>query len=153
MCYEANLDDLNFSGNLYTWSNKSEGTRRICCKLNRVLIYDIWLNSFPHSFVVFGVPFIFNHCPSIVSFGEQERQWRIPFSIFNMCANHDSFLPLVDRIWKMDYEGSPVFKLVTKLKTLKVKFKALNRKEFWNISKRAKKARDDFLGSRMRTFC
>lgn len=43
--------------------------------------------------------------------------------------------------------------LVTKLKTLKVKFKALNRKEFWNISKRAKKARDDFLGSRMRTFC
>lgn len=70
-----------------------------------------------------------------------------------MCANHDSFLPLVDRIWKMDYEGSPVFKLVTKLKTLKVKFKALNRKEFWNISKRAKKARDGFLGSRMRTFC
>lgn len=46
MCNKANLNDLNFVGNLFTQFNKREMNRKIYCKLVRALLNEVWLCFF-----------------------------------------------------------------------------------------------------------
>ncbi|XP_044491520.1 uncharacterized protein LOC123215472 [Mangifera indica] len=62
---EAELDDLRFMGHLLTWSNRSEGGRRIACKLDRALINDSWKDVFPNAMAHFLNPFISDHSPCL----------------------------------------------------------------------------------------
>lgn len=49
---------------------------------------------------------------------------------------------IVKEYLKKSVEGSAMFRLLMKLKRLERGFKKLNKKEFWNISKRVQEARD-----------
>lgn len=52
------------------------------------------------------------------------------FKFFNMRANHENFMQIVKSSWDGNVEGSPMFRLVTKLKRFKIELKELNKKEF-----------------------
>ena len=54
--------------------------------------------------------------------GGEERR-KVPFKFYNMWVNHENFLNVVREAWKEDFEGSPMFNLVNKLKGLKGAFK------------------------------
>ncbi|XP_044510170.1 uncharacterized protein LOC123228785 [Mangifera indica] len=60
---DTELDDLRFMGHLLTWSNRSEGERRIACKLARALINDSWKDIFPNAMAHFLNPSISAHSP------------------------------------------------------------------------------------------
>lgn len=47
---------------------------------------------------------------------------------------HEKFFSLVDLVWKEDTMGKPMYRLVKKLKKVKMALKKLNIKEYWNIS-------------------
>lgn len=47
-------------------------------------------------------------------------------SFFNMWVDYEKFLSLVEKVWKRDIYGSPMFKLVIKLKILKGELRNLN---------------------------
>ncbi|XP_031256491.1 uncharacterized protein LOC116114486 [Pistacia vera] len=143
MCKEADIDDLNSIGSFFTWNNRGELNRRIWCKLDKVMCNEHWSNRFPNSFTSFLTPGILDHCSMVVDSGLNFQGKKSPFKFFNFWAEHEDFLPMVEREWSVQVEGNPMYRLVSKLKALKVELKRLNRKEFWNISERVKFARDD----------
>ncbi|XP_031270999.1 uncharacterized protein LOC116129393 [Pistacia vera] len=143
MCKEVDIDDLNAIGPFFTWNNRGELNRRICCKLDRVMCNEHWSSKFPNSFASFLTPGISDHCPMVVDSGLNFQGKKSLLKFFNFWAEHEDFLPMVDRVWSVDVEGNPMYRLVSKLKALKVELKRLNIKEFWNISERVKFARDD----------
>lgn len=137
MCRKANLEDLRFSGNFFSWSNMSSATRRICCKLNRALVNDAWLLQ---------MLFLTNLYSWITAFvlslvGKLRYLRKLPLSFLNFWANHEGFLPMIEEVWMTDIVGCFMFRLLSKLKKLKVELRNLNKREFWNISERVKEAR------------
>lgn len=68
-------------------------------------------------------------------------QSRKPFRFFNFWADHPSFLPLVQEVWREEVRGSPMFQLCTKLKSLKRKLKELNNLHFSDIQGRVMQAK------------
>lgn len=61
------LEDIRFTGNFYTWTNKQMGDDRICSKIDRVLANQRWLSMFDMAEAVFLNEACFDHSPVIVS--------------------------------------------------------------------------------------
>ncbi|KAL5798421.1 hypothetical protein ACOSQ2_003241 [Xanthoceras sorbifolium] len=61
---DIDLFDLPFKGSLYTWSNRRDSEQIIARKLDRVLVNDSWLATFPNSEADFTGPGSFQLCPS-----------------------------------------------------------------------------------------
>ncbi|XP_059627223.1 uncharacterized protein LOC132270018 [Cornus florida] len=122
--HTANLEDLNFSGVLHSWSNRSPGITNIARKLNRVLINDSWNHIFPLSYCSFLTPSISDHTPMIINLGNPKPQRKVPFRYFNSWSDHDDFLPLVQSHWNTLITGHIIFQVVSKLKNLKQPLKS-----------------------------
>lgn len=69
---------------------------------------------------------------------------KVSFKFYNFWADHESFLPTVEELWRKNIEGSLMFRLISKLKLLKVELRKLNKKEFYNISERVKRLRKTY---------
>ncbi|XP_043710560.1 uncharacterized protein LOC122659522 [Telopea speciosissima] len=128
--------DLRWSGPKYTWNNKRSGTARIACKLDRILVNEAWLSTFPSSHATFDNPGISNHCPislfiqPYISFGPK------PFKYFYRWSSHPSFLPTVKEAWKKQVQAfsSPLTAIARKLKNVQCSLKDWNSLHFGNIS-------------------
>ncbi|XP_075085046.1 uncharacterized protein LOC142168283 [Nicotiana tabacum] len=72
---------------------------------------------------------------------------KVPFKIFNVWANHDSFLQLVEQIWKNNMADNKMKDIWLKLKTLRPLLKQLNNEEFKFISHKIKKTRDELINT------
>lgn len=120
----AGLEDLRFSGGLFTWHNgRMQG--HILSKLDRALVNATWLSSFEASCVEF-LPFgVSDHSPVVVDIGVQIPKVRRPFKFFNHWVEFEDFFPLVEAVWRMEVDGYAMFKLYKKLKVLKVALKDL----------------------------
>lgn len=59
------LVDIKSTGCFYTWSNKQDGDKSVCCKLDRMLGYDEWLSLFPNGNAHFLTEGLFDHTPAI----------------------------------------------------------------------------------------
>lgn len=44
---QCGLNDIQSTGNLFTWNNKQEGDQRVFCKLDKAMINQAWLDKFP----------------------------------------------------------------------------------------------------------
>lgn len=66
-----------------------------------------------------------------------------PFKFFNIWADHPDFIPVVRGVWCKYVKGSPLFRICSKLRSIKPKFKALNKKHFSDISVRTSCAKED----------
>ncbi|XP_044497603.1 uncharacterized protein LOC123219672 [Mangifera indica] len=99
---DAELDDLRFMGHLLTWSNCSEGERRIACKLDRALINDSWKDIFLNAMAHFLNPSISDHSSCMVRMGTLEDWRKVPFKFFNMWTHHENFLNIVAEVWNQE---------------------------------------------------
>lgn len=52
------MEDLNFCGSLFTWTNKQEGDAFVAKKLDRIMVNEFWMEKFGNTFVesVLGGP-------------------------------------------------------------------------------------------------
>lgn len=83
--YAAELVDLKHKGCRLTWSNKCSGEGRRKCKLDRVLINQSWISSYPDSEADFLNPGTSDHSPMMVHFyAEGPEHFR--FSTFMGCS-------------------------------------------------------------------
>lgn len=64
--------------------------------------------------------------------------------------DHEGFLPLVHKVWCKYIKGSPMFRVCCKLRALKPKFKALNKKHFSDVSVRASIAKEELDGVQLK---
>lgn len=84
---------------------------------------------------------ISDHTPMVVRVVHPSPR-RKPFKYFDFWTDHPDFKVIVRRVWDSPVRGVPMFKLVSKLKMLRVQLKLLNQDAFSNISARTAEARE-----------
>lgn len=91
---EADLVDLNFRGNSFTWWNK-RNVKPLAKKLDRVLINDQWLVDFPSAVAMFGLPDFSDHASLSVVLDPQNQKQRKPFKFYNLLLKNHEFIHLI----------------------------------------------------------
>ncbi|XP_074283291.1 uncharacterized protein LOC141607842 [Silene latifolia] len=130
---DCHLVDLKATGAFFTWNNKHKSREKVYSRLDRVLINDEWINTFPDSVANFLPEGLFDHCPCLITLECLHQQRPKSFKYYNMWALSKDFDPAVSNYWRTIVQGTPMFRVVTKLKMLKGELKKLNREQFSDI--------------------
>ena len=139
-CYESNLYDLHYVGQLFTLSKKSPRDNHIARKLNAS-----WGSFFNGSSMTFLPPRVSDHCPILISIGIDIHIKKTPFKFFNYWTDHQDFESLEASAWSTPIDGFPLFQICQKLKLVKDKLKNLNRTHFGDIQTQVRKAKATLL--------
>ena len=144
----CSLSDMSSHGPVYTWCNKRENDL-ILKKLDRVLMNDVWLRSYPQAYSVFEAGGCSDHLHCrIMHMGDDisKQKGRRPFKFVNVLTDMAEFLPTVDNFWKdtedLFLSTSTLFRFSRKLKGLKPKLRDLARDRLGNLVKKTKEAYD-----------
>jgi hypothetical protein len=140
----CHMADLKQTGCRYTWTNKQDGEARVFSQIDRCLVNDDWVSKQPLSFVNYLPEGLLDHSPGLIQFTSSHWGGRKYFKYFDMWGNHPRFLHIIKDIWDHPIQGTPMYKVVKKLKLLKSKLKALNKQEYSNIEERYYAAKEDF---------
>ncbi|XP_010549577.1 PREDICTED: uncharacterized protein LOC104820715 [Tarenaya hassleriana] len=149
----SGLFDLNGRGEHFTWSNNNSDSL-ILRKLDRAIVNEKWLLSFPDSFALYEPPAPSDHCPCIVSIPPNSQLMRrSSFKFLHCLMQHPDFTSIVRREWPNgDTQGSCMFRLVTKLKYLKGHLRALKRSSYNNLQQRTEEALDNLKAAQAALF-
>ncbi|KAG7537033.1 hypothetical protein ISN44_As13g009590 [Arabidopsis suecica] len=152
-CFEAaELSNLVFRGNTFTWWNKSK-TRPVAKKLGRVLVNHHWLLVFPDSLAIFNEPDFSDHACSGAILHQNRLLIRTSFKFYNFLLLNQDFLPLVAGHWfACNVTGSDMFRLSHKLKSLKFVIRKFSKENYSNLEKRVAEAHANLLRLQSRTF-
>ncbi|KAG7546653.1 Zinc finger CCHC-type [Arabidopsis suecica] len=147
----ADLADLTFRGNTYTWWNKSK-TRPTAKKLDRILVNSQWVSVFPNSFALFGEPDFSDHASCSVSLSLDKQYGRRPFKFYNFLLQNQNFLPLIFEQWfTCNVVGSAMLRVSLKLKFLKSFIRSFNKENYSGLEKRVAEAHERLIGLQNRT--
>lgn len=128
--------DMKYNASTYIWNNKQEGPDRVFSKINRTLVSMKWVDLFLGAETTFLPEGLYDHCPALVKFLDQNTIIRKPFRYFNMWSSVPEFLMKVKQSWDVPVMGNPMYCLMEKLKRLKPVLKGINRDKFSNIERR-----------------
>ncbi|XP_074266772.1 uncharacterized protein LOC141590056 [Silene latifolia] len=130
---DCQLADLGAKGSFYTWTNKHEHGTKVYSRLDRVLVNVDWVASFPDSFVHYLPEGLFDHCPGLVHLEGEVIRRGSPFKYFNMWSLAPDYDSIVKNGWSKEISGTPMFRVVQKLKGLKNGLRTLNKEHFGDI--------------------
>ncbi|XP_028549943.1 uncharacterized protein LOC114579456 [Dendrobium catenatum] len=122
------LEDLNSVGGKFTWYNQ-QIDNPIHIKLDRVLVNDIWRNSYPDSFCSIQRPSCSDHCPIILHPGKAMQALH-RFLFKNYWTKIDSYWSILLEVFTRPCSGNPLSHLCISLRMLKSAIK----KEYWASS-------------------
>lgn len=74
---------------------KQYGADRVCSRIDRALGNFEWMMQCGHMTAEYGLPFILDHNPMILTLHSASKPGKIPFRFFNIWAEHDSFADIV----------------------------------------------------------
>ncbi|XP_074293363.1 uncharacterized protein LOC141620371 [Silene latifolia] len=97
-------------GSFYTWNNKQDPSTRVYSRLDRVLVNQEWLLSRGDAYAHFYNEGLFDHSPCIIQDSDTTFQY-----------------------WSKFWQGTKMFKVVMKLKSLKKPLKDLNKNLFADV--------------------
>ncbi|KAJ4871264.1 Endonuclease/exonuclease/phosphatase protein [Raphanus sativus] len=130
------LFDLPYCGNSFTWSNG-----HVSKKLDRILTNASWLQEFPESIGVFGVPGISDHSPCCVFLDQSRPKQKRPFKFFAHLNQHEEFVEILRNCWNsFDFHGTNQLRVSKKLKELKGIIKSFNREHYSQLEQRVEAA-------------
>ncbi|WZY87425.1 hypothetical protein YC2023_044160 [Brassica napus] len=86
----SDLEDLHFRGEVFTWWNKRK-TSPIAKKLDRILVNDLWYESFPDSLAHFDNPDFSDHACSTISLKPNLLRKKKPFKFYNFLLQNPDF--------------------------------------------------------------
>ncbi|KAK4380902.1 hypothetical protein Sango_3019300 [Sesamum angolense] len=118
---DAGLLQLPFTGCPYTWHNCSEGTRSLWKRLDRMLVNEVWLETWPSSSYTSALPSTSDNSPLIIN-GANRAAYHSVFRFENYLAKQSGFLDSVKDIWRHKISGTTMYEVVCKLKALKCVF-------------------------------
>ena len=132
----CDLSDLPFRGNSFTWTNK-----HVSKKLDRILVHDMWLQSFPDSLAVFGKLGVSDHTPSCLFMDQLRPKQKCPFKFFAHLNQHPEFADIIRGCWHgFSFAGSRQLSISRKLKELKPIIRSFAKENFSNLEKRVEEA-------------
>ncbi|KAL7237760.1 hypothetical protein ACSBR2_003959 [Camellia fascicularis] len=150
MILDADLEDLAYTGCQFTWSNKRSEGAYITSKIDRALVNEKWLTSYPNSSTLFLPSGVSDHSSAVITLDPNVSNFRKPFKFFDFWADHPDFIQKVDEVWRKYIKGSPMFRVCQKLRTLKPILKNLNKKEFSDITTRVSHAKDQLVSAQIK---
>ena len=142
---QCGLEDIQYSGNRYTWNNKQLGEERICSKIDRIMANEEWKSNFENAEAVFFKEGYFDHSPAVLFCSPKMITGKKVFKYFEMWSTHPRFKQVVKEIWEQRIEGTKMYLIVVKLKALKMALYELNRQEFSQIQCRDEEVVCEFL--------
>ena len=77
------LADIRSMGGTWTWSNKSQGTRRITWRLDRVTANEVWIDVLPGSYYEYLPPSTSDHSSMLLHLPPDVYSGPKPFKYFN----------------------------------------------------------------------
>lgn len=95
-----------------------------------------WNLTFPWSDSNFFLPGVSDHSPSMVDIGKKKDTRPKPFKFFDMWTHHEEFLEVVKKAWDILVCGDPLFRVVQKLKSVKLGLKKWNVEIFGKVDKK-----------------
>ncbi|XP_020250141.1 uncharacterized protein LOC109827547 [Asparagus officinalis] len=116
---KCGLSDIKSSGSSWTWHNKQQGRYRIYGKLDRALSNSFLIDKFPQMFIEYKCTSSSDHTPALVHLMHSTSSGPKPFRFFNYWTQCQGYEDVVKSVWNILKAGTPMFKLVSKLKELK----------------------------------
>ncbi|XP_074270933.1 uncharacterized protein LOC141594843 [Silene latifolia] len=113
---DCQLYDMGVKGAFYTWTNKHDVGSKVCSRLDRVLINDEWLAVFPDSYTHSLPEGVFDHCPAIIRLEVERQRSGYSLKYFNMWSSAPNYKDIVSNGWNQHVFGSPMYRVVKKLK-------------------------------------
>ncbi|KAL0904361.1 hypothetical protein M5K25_026455 [Dendrobium thyrsiflorum] len=117
LIFDSKVMDLQSVGCPFTWFN-NRLNNPIHIKLDRALVNEQWLNSFPSSFCSIQAPSCSDHCPIIIKPGEMPIS-RHRFLFKNYWTRMDSYWYFLLETFSTVPNGNPVIDFCTKLRNLR----------------------------------
>ncbi|XP_074300998.1 uncharacterized protein LOC141632342 [Silene latifolia] len=102
-------------------------------RIDRVFINEEWLEQYPDSFAHFLLEGLFDHCPGLVHLEEERQRRGNSFKYYNMWSMAKEYKEVVIYGWSREVQGTPMFRIVSKLKGLKKGLLNLNKDNFEDI--------------------
>ncbi|KAK9756426.1 hypothetical protein RND81_01G096300 [Saponaria officinalis] len=135
-----NLLDVQAKGPKFTWTNKRDGNDRLFERLDKAYISHDLFSFYPDVGVQhFPIQFS-DHAPIEINFSMNRPSGRRPYKIEAWNLELSDCIDLIQNAWKEDFRGSPSFRCLRKLSTVRSLLKN------WSITKKNEwgKRWDDF---------
>ncbi|KAL0278039.1 UNVERIFIED_CONTAM: hypothetical protein Sradi_7301700 [Sesamum radiatum] len=120
---DTGLIHLPMHGERFTWHNCSRDARSLWKRLDRLLVNDRWLESWPDTTYVSLSARTSDHSPLVLR-GDDSNRVAGMFRFDNYLARSTEFIPAVQRVWRHHIVGSAMYAVTRKLKALKPIFRA-----------------------------
>lgn len=102
-------------GPKFTWTNS-----HTFCKLDRILVNNIWMNSQRDSTVQFLPAGASDHSPGILRVFKHFSKRAIPFRFKNVWVEDEKFLDIVAECWNTSFQGCKCISWFRSLKLLRM---------------------------------
>nr|XP_016457612.1 PREDICTED: uncharacterized protein LOC107781428 [Nicotiana tabacum] len=135
------LNELAWIGDYYIWSNKQHGVERISNRIDRAFGNYEWMMQWGHVATKYGLPYISDHSPMLLTLYSAPKPSKTPFRFFNIWVDHESFIPIVGRVWNQSFTEDKMKNIWIKLKRLRPLFRTLNTGHYRTISMKIEQAR------------
>ncbi|XP_074313862.1 uncharacterized protein LOC141649060 [Silene latifolia] len=130
---QCGMIDIPATRSKFTWNNKQGPDSRVFSKLDRFFVDQEWLDCFPDLQAHFHPEGLFDRTPCTVSSSLRECKGRPPFRYYNMWGQAVQFKAIIQQGWSMNVVGTRMFRVVKKLKALKVMLRKLNRECYADV--------------------
>ncbi|XP_028098674.1 uncharacterized protein LOC114298320 [Camellia sinensis] len=124
--------DLEFKGNLFTWSNNHQGPSIVWESIDRAVSTVAWRVLFPYAQVFHEIIFGSDHCPLLLNTCIPPDKVPRLFKFESMWTTFPNCRTVIQEHWMMSQSGSPMFRFCQKLKTCRRGLKAWSLGEFGN---------------------
>lgn len=124
---------MNYNGSFYTWCNNRRGSQRQHCKLDRVLVNSLWIQSHITAKATFGGFEVSDHTPCVIVLKTDAPPTHMPFKFCDAWVHHPDFFLTVREAWSIEIHECHMYRLVQRLKLVKQKLKRLHKSHFGNI--------------------
>ncbi|XP_019229886.1 PREDICTED: uncharacterized protein LOC109210864 [Nicotiana attenuata] len=114
------LNELTWTCDYYTWSNKQYGVERINSRIDRAFDNYEWMMQWGHVITEYELPYISDHSPMVLTL-------------------HPA--PKPERIWNQSFTKGKMKNIWIKLKELRPLFRTLNTEHYRTISMKIEQAR------------
>ncbi|PWA61504.1 RNA-directed DNA polymerase, eukaryota, Reverse transcriptase zinc-binding domain protein [Artemisia annua] len=111
--------DVNRSGLQFTWNQKPRGTDGKLKKIDRIMANLAFTDAFIGAHAIFQPYRISDHSPAILTIPTSHKFTPRPFKFYNIIVQNSQFKGKVKEFWDMDVSGFHMYKVVSKLKSLK----------------------------------
>ncbi|XP_077232609.1 uncharacterized protein LOC143869954 [Tasmannia lanceolata] len=130
---ECSLSDLKSLGQTLSWSNSTRVGNYKLRRLDRAIVNDDWLSSFPSSFADYTSPILPDHSPIVIHLQDRTNRSPKPCRFYSMWLDDLSLFEIVERTWNLPIQGTLMFRVTQKLKRVKYAIKTWNRDVFGRI--------------------